>query len=268
MLTPRRIYRGVRRRVFGSLDLRRKIESIGATVSSTKGPGVARFDGLEVGYPDPLVFYMELKDIWKHRIYHFESDTGSPRILDCGSHIGMSVLYFKHAYPQSSITAFEPDPQICAILAANLERNDIRDVEVVNAALFSKEGDVSFAPDVRDAGRVVQPGEGEITVRGMRLDPFLKEPVDFLKMNIEGMETDVIRDSASRLRQINQMVIEYHGEAERPQDLHELLALLDQSGFRYLIHDFDEQSVAATKPPFRMDSKTRFVLLVYARRWD
>ena len=43
--------------------------------------------------------------------YYFESDNDWPTIIDCGSNIGMSVLFFKRLYPQSKIIAFEPDPK-------------------------------------------------------------------------------------------------------------------------------------------------------------
>jgi hypothetical protein len=40
--------------------------------------------------------------------YFFAADSRSPRIIGCGSHIGMSILDFKKIYPQARILGFEP----------------------------------------------------------------------------------------------------------------------------------------------------------------
>ena len=54
--------------------------------------------------------YVGLKDIFVRRIYHFESHRSDPLIIDCGSNIGLSILYFVSTYPSSRVIAFEPDP--------------------------------------------------------------------------------------------------------------------------------------------------------------
>ena len=38
-------------------------------------------------------FYILYKDIFMNRIYHFEATRSNPLIIDCGSNIGMSILY-------------------------------------------------------------------------------------------------------------------------------------------------------------------------------
>ena len=61
-------------------------------------------------------YYILFKDLFVHRIYHFQSARPDPLILDGGSNIGMSILYFKHVYPQAHIIGFEPDPTISPLL--------------------------------------------------------------------------------------------------------------------------------------------------------
>jgi SAM-dependent methyltransferase len=108
-----------------------------------------------VEYTDPLSFYGEYKDIFESRIYHFEAKTPAPVIVDAGSCIGMSVLYFKSVYPGARVTAFEPDPEMCAVLRRNLERNGAADVRIVNAGLGAAEGTATFAADGADGGSMV-----------------------------------------------------------------------------------------------------------------
>src|SRR5271169_1281292 len=53
--------------------------------------------------------------------YFFSTTTSSPNILDCGSNIGMSILYFKNLYPDARILGFEPDPDTFGMLRRNVE---------------------------------------------------------------------------------------------------------------------------------------------------
>src|SRR5688572_18028868 len=46
-------------------------------------------------------FYALYKDVFVHRIYHFNAMRPDPLILDCGSNIGGVILYLKHIYPQA-----------------------------------------------------------------------------------------------------------------------------------------------------------------------
>lgn len=102
----------------------------------------------------------------------------------------------------------------------------------------------------------------------MRLRDYLHEPVDFLKMNIEGAEYEVLADSEDRLRQIREMVIEYHHLPEQPRSLHQILELLHRQGFEYLINDFDSETNGGVQPPFRLTPESHDFLLVYAKRTD
>lgn len=268
-LAIRRFVGRAGRRLTGPIELRARLKELGARVTSLSGPGVGSFGRYQVRYTDPLVFYMELKDIWHHKIYEPSVVRRDPRILDCGSHIGMSILYFKDRFPQAEVTGFEPDPEVFQILTDNLDTNGVRDVELINAALAGSSGTASFIPDNRDAGRLADnASQVSIDVRTVRLSQFLDRPTDFLKMNIEGAELAVLRESGEALRSVDQMVVEYHGEPDRAQYLHSLLELLDQRGFRYLLHDFDAESMATTKPPFHLTRETRYMLLVYAKRFD
>ena len=69
----------------------------------------------------------------------------------------------------------------------------------------------------------------------VRLAEYLSEPVDFLKMNIESAEWEVLEDSAEYLSNIREMVVEYHHLPGIPRTLHRILDLLDRQGFEYAI---------------------------------
>ena len=142
----------------------------------------------------------------------FGSSHPSPRIIDGGANIGISVLNYKRLFPQARITAFEPDPDICAVLRRNLKTNRAEDVEVIEAALWDTETELCFESDGADGGRIDlgQRGSSSIWVRTHRLVDYLNESVDMLKLDIEGAEGRVILDCGNHLRVAKNLVLEYH----------------------------------------------------------
>lgn len=119
------------------------------------GGSVESFLDYQVRITDGPNFYMQYKDEFVRRIYHFDAARPDPRIIDGGGNIGMSVLYFKRVYPGARITCFEPDPAIFAMLEENLARNGLNDVRLIKAGLGGEAGEVRFAPDGTAGGQVV-----------------------------------------------------------------------------------------------------------------
>ncbi len=75
-------------------------------------------------------------------------------------------------------------------------------------------------------------------------------------------------DIAGRLRQVREILIEYHHLPGLARTLHEILAILHRNRFEYLIYDFDADTNPASQPPFRLEPDTRMFLFIYARRID
>ena len=224
------------------------------------------YRGLTIFCHDLLSFYMAAKDIFIYGIYTFKSKSSEPIVIDGGSHIGLFSLMVKQLYPKARITAFEPDPESLGLLRKNIEINGFYDIEVIAAGLFDRDGEMAFTSDHSDGSSIFvgEGGAGSIKVTGLR--PYLQNGVDFLKLNIEGAELEVLKDSADLLPKINEMVIEYHGFPEVGQRLHTILSILDRAGFRYLLHDFDKLTNPQTKPPFSLNERSRFFLLIYGIR--
>ncbi len=236
--------------------------------TSKKTPGsLVRCLNYTVCITDGPNFYMQFKDEFIRRIYDFQALREDPFIIDGGSNIGMSILYFKHRYPKARVIGFEPDPNLFRILQENVLRNRLKDVKLINSALGERPGMASFNSDGSAGGRLEE-SKNNIAVRVECLSDYLKEKVDFVKLNIEGEELPVLQETANKgqLRNVREFVIEYHGWAGGKQSLGHLLNLLDQEGFRYLIHDFDPETCPTTKPPFRWTPETVWFCLIYARR--
>jgi FkbM family methyltransferase len=183
-------------------------------------------------------------------------------VIDGGAYIGIASLYFKSVYPEARITAFEPDPEVHATLEQNIRQNDLTDVETVCAALAAREGSASFNPDGADGGRLTD--EGRQTVETVKLSDYLTEPVDFLKLNIEGFELDVLQEAEPAVGNVHELVLEYHGWPGGEQRLGPILDLLDRNGFRYLVNHMDYETNGGVRPPFHIPNRTPWFALVYA----
>ena len=249
----RRLYRRIRRSPPKANDRERV------------GPYVIRIN-------DGWTFYNLYKDIFAYRIYHFTSVRPAPRIIDCGSNIGGSILYYKWVYPKARIVGFEPDPSLFPYLRTNITDNGLTDVTLVQAALSAQEGSLRFYSDGKAGSCLAHnlPSDARewqpYDVPCVRLAEYLSEPVDFLKMNIESAEWEVLADNAHGLSNIHEMVIEYHHLPGIPRTLHHILALLDRQGFEYAIHHFDYHTNPQLKPPFELRPETRYYLLIYAKQ--
>jgi FkbM family methyltransferase len=206
------------------------------------GPGWADVAGFRMRYLEAEWLRYLYREVFAEREYWFATDGARPVILDCGSNIGMSILFFKALYPDAEITAFEPAPWACAAIEETIRANDLRDVTLHNAALAETDGTLELFHDPSHPGsaamsvyRERMPGE-PVRVPAVRLSRHVTKPVDFLKLDVEGSELSVLRDLAASgaIAQVSQMVIEFHHHLSPTVDnLSECLAILEQQGFGY-----------------------------------
>jgi len=185
---------------------------------------------------DSASFYWSHREIFMDEIYKFQCVKDNPVILDCGSNYGASILYFKSIYPNAVITGIEADPTIFKILKKNVN-NRYSDVNILNKAISNKKGTISFYSEGADGGRTHKMNESRQTYKidTISLDCLIDRKIDFLKMDIEGAETDVLCGSQN-LGNVDQLFIEYHSFIEEKQKLGDLLSTLTKFNFRFYIH--------------------------------
>jgi FkbM family methyltransferase len=214
--------------------------------------------GRRIYLSDARRYLNTYEEIFAKQIYRFQAASATPTILDCGANIGLSVIYFKQIYPQAAITAFEPDPEIFALLTKNLASFGYYDVTLVSKAVWCDDGVQHFAPDGSLGGRLVGQtnGTGCIEVPTVRLRDYLDQPIDFLKIDIEGAEETVLADCADKLDNVEHLFVEYHGKADELQTLPHLLQILQDAGLRYYI----KESWPVRQPFVRRKSSWHFDL--------
>lgn len=200
--------------------------------------------GYQVKYLDYKLLNFLFKELFIENDYWFTAPKRTPFILDCGSNIGLSILYFKTLYPEARIVGFEPGDKTFLCLKENVKNNLLESVTVYNIALADKEGFTDLYYDPEDPGSLYMSTIPERfpkhrqRVAASTLSKYIDQEIDFLKIDIEGAELSVLRElsSTGKLQFIDQMVIEYHHHIQAEWDyFSEILGLLETSGFGYQI---------------------------------
>ena len=174
------------------------------------------------------------KDIFENQIYKFSAASDRPLIIDCGSNIGLSVLYYKTLYPNAEVIAYEPDKRNFQLLSKNITDNKLQHVTLHEAAVWIENGVIGFASNAAEGSSISNEGNNIISVAAVRLADVLNkyEKIDFLKMDIEGAEDKVVSDCGSQLSKIENLFLEYHGTIHETEKLTMILKTLSASGFK------------------------------------
>lgn len=182
-------------------------------------------------------------EIFSEHVYFADLDKDNPVIIDAGAHIGLATLYFKKLFPQARVIAVEPHPVSAELWRKNMEINGIEGVELIEAALSRRSGGTDLFFDASEdrwySTASVYRGAWNgkqlsslIRVNTIRLAELLDRPVDLLKMDIEGLEEKVLRDSKDKLNRVKKLIIEYHPLGGKKPE--KLATWLTQQGFRIL----------------------------------
>lgn len=199
--------------------------------------GISNVFGKPFYFTDAVGFLHSLDEIFEDEIYKFTTDKENPYIIDCGANMGLSILYFKKLYPKSRIICFEPDENTFNILKKNtLEYRDT--VELHKEAVWTKNTDLTFYSEGSLAGSIVvdfSNKNNKTTVKAINFKKYLDKKIDFLKIDIEGAENQLIFDIKDHLANVNKLFLEYHGIIGETQNLGNILNLLTDNGFEYYI---------------------------------
>ncbi len=194
--------------------------------------------GLKVKFLDYRSFLQLFKEVFIKRTYYFHSDNDSPSIIDCGSNIGITVLFFKKFYPDAKITAFEPKKEIFEVLKENVQNNKLKYVKLVNMALFDVEGKINlhYDPKLPFRSSLIDKIVGlEFCekVDTTCLSSYIKCEVDFLKMDIEGAEVAVIKEliKNNKLKLIKNMAVECHHITPKESTFQEFMTILENNNY-------------------------------------
>ncbi len=205
---------------------------------------VAEITGFRVHFTDFQLLSILFREIFLRQDYYFVTHQKNPFIIDCGSNIGMSILFFKKFYPGAKITGFEPDDSAFTLLEKNIRENGLSDIDLHRKAVMENEGMVNLFHNPEKPGALTMSTCRERKPRRHKaveatvLSKYIDRKVDFLKIDVEGAEKQILTEllHEGKLGLIRQMVMEYHHHITAEADaLSEVLRILEHAGFGYQI---------------------------------
>ena len=163
-------------------------------------------------YPELINLFEE---IFIYQTYKFTSDDPHPVIIDCGSNIGLSVMYFKMTTPSSVVLAFEPDGETFGLLTKNIRENDLKNVSLYNFALRDFETETTLYKNNQSLTSSLYNNPGkqkEEIVLTKKLSSYIEKKVKLIKIDVEGSELAIIDDiiSSNKVELVEKLIIEYH----------------------------------------------------------
>src|SRR5207237_10669912 len=139
-----------------------------------------------------------------------------------------------------TVLAVEPDPRNAAVIRANIQRNKLRQVMVVEGAVWSESGFVPFASQSEELngtqGHILS-RESNMSAPGfmvpaIRLDDLIfhqgRRPPDLIKMDIEGAEWDALQAAPRLLTEVKpRLFCEVHDSSQ----MKPIRSYLEQFGY-------------------------------------
>ena len=210
---------------------------------------------------NPLLFRpgtTDLKVLWDtfYHKYHLPPVDLKPdcTIVDLGAYVGYTVAHFAYLYPKSLIIAVELDKDNIKIASQNIKFFQAR-CELKHAAVWSKNGHVAYGGE-EEWGFHVFDQDSDIGTSIKRapartLDSIFEEynleNVDYLKMDIEGAEANVLKGPMNWIKFVQSMKIEVHPQFNPEATAENCMQILQSLGFKCRKDNFHPQSIIAVK---------------------
>ena len=185
-------------------------------------PGVCFPIYLKCGTSDIGMF----DQIFAKQEYDFVVQKPPEVIVDAGANIGLASIFFANRYPDARIIAIEPESSNYEMLKMNVA--PYVNIIPLHAVLWCKNEEIKLVdPGLGECGFMTKGKEnnGEELgsmrhkVLGMTVDTIMEKyglkRIDILKIDIEGAEREVFKDTSAWIEKIDALVIELH-ERMRP----------------------------------------------------
>lgn len=130
--------------------------------------------------------------------------------IDAGANIGFVCIPIANLLKKKEgvVFAFEPQRMLYYALCGSAALNDLSNIKIINSAVGSKAGELMVPKldysKVSDYGRLSLVKQNEIdsqdSVPVVRIDDMSLHRLDFLKIDVEGMEIDVLNGAINSIK--------------------------------------------------------------------
>lgn len=211
--------------------------------------GWVSWDSLKLIHPNARLHYGNwipsgaYKEIFVQNSYRPPVPLGDgARIVDGGANIGISALYLLTNYPQARLEAYEASPTAFELLQKTVQSSNINSdrYSLINKALHTKDDAIDFfvlphcasALNSSISGRDSLDELGEkIQVDAVDFRKVIEKPVDFMKLDVEGHEYELLSLPEVSPATIRSMAVEFHDLAQNRQKFTDLFDKFRDQGY-------------------------------------
>lgn len=162
-------------------------------------------------------------------------------VVEVGANIGsLTVPLSRMAGAAGQVIAFEPQRAVFNVLCGNLALNGLTNVKPIRAAVGRAAGEIAIPLLGYDGkgnygGVAVGDSSGgpQETVTMQNLDTLDVSRLDFLKIDVEGLETEVIAGAGGVLERFRPVIFV---ENDRQEHSHQLISAIEQHDYRLWWH--------------------------------
>ena len=182
---------------------------------------------VRLGYSDGSVF----EDICVRGIYDSVRKAGLTdvrQVVDLGANVGVSARLWAHLFPQTRITAVEPDQSNFEMCRRNASPDEDR-ITLIRGFAAGQSGSAYLDPGAQACTHkmVSEPQTESTAIPAYTMADILElgkvtGDIDLLKCDIEGSEQQLFADCAGWIGRVRHMMIELHPPYSKPAFLDDL----------------------------------------------
>ena len=202
--------------------------------------GGAQFK-VRVNTSDILVIW----EIWRSKVY---DDVRMPIaegdvVVDIGAHIGAFAVRAARLAHYGQVYAYEASSKNYALLDENRQLNRLENLHVINNAVSQRRGKMPLYRPANNGGLGSLLQETSSFTEMVQATTFADiiaehgiKQIDFLKMDVEGAEYDILFNCPDELlAKVRRMVMEYHEFKGDKRSHRDLVNLLRSHGFNVVV---------------------------------
>jgi FkbM family methyltransferase len=161
-------------------------------------------------------------------------------VVDIGAFIGTHTTAFaEFVGNQGKVISFEPQPMSFSLLEKNITQNNLMNTELYNVALSDVIGTIHIDQELaarNPGGVILHPKDsGDISIVTRTLDSFILDKCNLIKIDVEGMELNVLRGAFETISRSQPIV---YAEVLSLDKAYQIALWMRDKGYETLLHNY------------------------------